>query len=426
LLPPNTYDLLIGDGKDAKSRTIEIGPARTITALLEADPNVGALLIQANEDGATVILLANGKELARKVVQNHQVRFANLHARAYNVQVQKDGYEGEGEKPVDVVKGAETPLSFELHRKVTAGTIHVQTSPGADVFLDNEQVGSAEADGMFVISGSRPGSHKVEARLKLYATRATSVSIGDGETKAIELVLSRNPGTVSIQREPASSVVTYRRTNDTVEKTAAENQLTLPEGTYLFTATAPGHLSNSLTVVVRAEETAPADLRLSAVAQPVPSDPMGSSWEKGLWTQSQDWYVHKGDSFIGVTRPGPATIEFVAALSDSGILGTGHKLVWATSYLNNRNYVRYELSDKNLTITTFKDGRGVKSTPKSVKPVAKYAIRLEWRPDSIMVNINGETIAEVKGEFQGGRFGFLQNKEVRMQNFRLEAGNSRM
>jgi hypothetical protein len=153
---------------------------------------------------------------------------------------------------------------------------------------------------------------------------------------------------------------------------------------------------------------------------------MGSSWEKGLWTQSQDWYVHKGDSFIGVTRPGPATIEFVAALSDSGILGTGHKLVWATSYLNNRNYVRYELSDKNLTITTFKDGRGVKSTPKSVKPVAKYAIRLEWRPDSIMVNINGETIAEVKGEFQGGRFGFLQNKEVRMQNFRLEAGNSRM
>jgi hypothetical protein len=100
-----------------------------------------------------------------------------------------------------------------------------------------------------------------------------------------------------------------------------------------------------------------------------------------------------------------------------------HKLVWATNYVDTRNYLRYELNDKNLTIRTFKNGKGGKSTSKAVKQAGNYGIRLEWLPDSITVKINGDTIQEIKGEFQGGKFGFLQNKEVKMLNFRLEPGN---
>lgn len=55
----------------------------------------------------------------------------------------------------------------------------------------------------------------------------------------------------------------------------------------------------------------------------------------------------------------------------------------------------------------------------------RQAIRLVWSggPIRIRAKINGATIEEIKGEFQGGKFGFLGNKEVRMRNFRLEQGN---
>jgi serine/threonine-protein kinase len=427
-LAPNSYDLSIGDGKDAKIRTIEIGPARTLTVLLEADPNVGRLLVQTNEDGAAVVLLANGKEISRKVTQNHQAGFANLRVRGYTVQVSKDGFDTDGEKSVDLTKGAETTVSIDLRRRSKPGTILIKTTAAAEVFLDDRRVGQAQPDGSLEIPGITLGTHKVEARLKQFRTRMDSVNIGDGETKTVDLVLARAPGTVRIQRDPIHSVVTYRRTDESAEKTAGQNQLSLPEGAYVFTAKAPDYLPLTSNVVVRADEVVPVDLRLMPIRKQdgaPPVNPMETLWPKGAWEQPQtrDWFEHRGEAFLGVTRSGPGTITFDAPLSESGVFGTGRKLVWATNYVDARNYTRYELNGKNLTITTIKEGRSTKSSPKAVKPAASYSVRLEWQADSITVKINGATIEEINGEFQAGKFGFLQNKEVRMLNFRLEPGN---
>jgi hypothetical protein len=429
-LAPNSYDLLIGEGKDAKSRTIEIGTARTITVLLEADPNVGRLMVQTNEDGATVVLLAGGKELSRKVTKNHQAGFANLRVRGYTVHVSKDGFDTEGEKSVDLTKGAEATVTFDLRRRSKPGSIQISTTAGAEVFLDDRKVGQAEANGSVEIPGISLGTHKVEARLKQFRTRVVSVNIGDGETKTVDLVLARVPGTVRIQRDPTNSVVTYRRTDESAERTLGQNQLSLPEGAYLFTAKAPDYLPLSMNVIVRADEVVPVDLRLTPIRrQDTTATTVNSMefWPKGTWEQPQarDWYVHRGEAFLGITRSGPATIEFDAPLSESGVLGTGHRLVWATNYVDARNYIKYELNAKNLTVATIKDGKPVKDgkVPKPVKTAASYKIQLKWRADSITVKINEETIEEIRGDIQGGKFGFLQNKEVRMLNFRLEAGN---
>jgi hypothetical protein len=251
--------------------------------------------------------------------------------------------------------------------------------------------------------------------------------LGDGETKTVDLVLARNLGTVRIRRDPADSVVTYRRTDETAEKTAG-NQLTLPEGTYLFTAKVPDYVSQTVNVVVRADEVAPVDLSLTSIPKQRAAaavNPMEAFWPKGVWEQPQarNWFEHRGEAFLGITRSGPGTVEFDAPLSESGVLGTGRRLVWATNYVDARNYTRYELNGRNLTITTLKDGKAAKSPPKAVKPAGTYPIRLEWRADSITVKINDETVDEIKGQFQGGKFGFLQNKEVRMQNFRWDSGN---
>ena len=85
--------------------------------------------------------------------------------------------------------------------------------------------------------------------------------------------------------------------------------------------------------------------------------------------------------------------------------------------------MRYELTEKNLTISMVREGKGDKMPSKPVKPAANYVIHLECRPDVLRVRINGEDLEELKGEFRSCKFGFLGNKEVRIQNFRLEGEN---
>jgi serine/threonine-protein kinase len=422
----DAYDLTIGEGKDAKPRTIEVAAGRTILVLLEADPNIGRLLVQCNEDGATVVLLAGGRETARRLIQNHQATFTNVRVGPHSVRVSKEGYDSDNEKPVDIAKGTESRLSFDLRTRVIGGTFQVKTTPRAEVFMDGERVGIANSDGLAIVSHVLAGQHRVEAHLRLYATQAEPAArVSDGGTTELNLVLTRNPGTVRVQRDPSTSVVYYRRIDETAARLVTDNQLSLPEGTYVFSAAATGYAPVSANVVVRAEDSITPDLRLSAISrQPPPpaTDTMAQFWEKGSWTQPQphSWYVHLGEAFIGVNHNGPAIIEFSAMLEESGFL-KNHKLIWATNWVDNRNYLKYELTAKELTITSVKDGKNAKLPVKPVKLAETYSIRLEWRTDSITVKINGETIQGPKGEYQAGRFGFLGNKEVRMSNFRLEA-----
>jgi hypothetical protein len=227
---------------------------------------------------------------------------------------------------------------------------------------------------------------------------------------------------VRIERDPANATITYRRTEETAQRNVAENQLRLPEGTYVFSGRAVGYTPRSVNVTVRAEEMVTADLRLPAVVtkKETPVDPMEKYWVKGVWSPPEDgWYIHKGEGFLAAAHSGPASILFSALLPESGVFNR-HKLVWAVNYIDDRNYVRYELTDKEMTIRSLKDGHGAKTPVKMVKAGTTYTIRLDWRAGSISVSVNGEAMGELKGEFEGGKFGFLGNKEVRMSNFRLE------
>jgi serine/threonine-protein kinase len=325
-LQPANYELQVGDGKDAKTRTIEISPGRTITVLLEADPSVGRLLVRTTEDGATVVLLAGGREVARKTTVKGQASFTNVRTGPHSVQVMKDGYDTDREKAVDIVKGVEANLSFELHRRTVPGTLQVKTTPGAEVIVDGDRKG---------LAGAEP-------------------------------------------------------------------------------------------VAVRADDAVTAEYRLPPVGTKIekPVDPMEKYWAKGVWSPPDPnrWYVHRGEAFLGAAHMGPAIIEFAAILSESGVF-KGHKLIWAANYTDNRNYVKFELTEKDLTFTSIKDKdkRGtIKKPVKAVEAGAPYSIRLDWRANSITVSINGNIILEKAGDFQGGQFGFLGNKEVTMANFMLE------
>ncbi len=415
-LEPSIYELAMGDGK---KRNIDIGPNRTLSVLLEADPNEGYLLVQASEDGATVILTSNGKEYGRKTTQNREARFPHLRVRNYTVQVTKDGYDAEQPKSIDIAKGQQATLAFELKHQTRLAAILIKTVAGAQIVLDGRTIGPATSDGTLLLPNVVLGQHRIEARLKRYQPGSAQITVGDGETKSIELALKAAPGTVQIQRGPANATVTYHKSGDAAEQTANDNMLSLPEGTYDFSARAPDYQTRTVTVQVKAEESTVADLRLTPIIKNEPKvreDPMETLWPKGQWSlpEVNGWLLHKGDAFLGITRSGPLTISFDAPLS--GVVR--NRLFWATGYVNPQHYVQYELHDTSLTIKIM--GEKENRPAKPVKKGSFYRIRLDWRADSIKVNINDELIDELQGDFTEGKFGFLKNGEVRMQNFRVD------
>src|SRR5581483_9160144 len=53
-LGPAKYDLELGDGKELRKKSIEIGPDRTLTVIIDSDPNTGTLLVQTSESNVTI------------------------------------------------------------------------------------------------------------------------------------------------------------------------------------------------------------------------------------------------------------------------------------------------------------------------------------------------------------------------------------
>ena len=87
-----------------RKHTIEIGPERSLTAIIESDPNTGTLLVQTNEeDAAIVVLLPNGKDVKHGNSKKGPFRVGNLKAGKYLVRAAKEGYDVDvAEQPAEV------------------------------------------------------------------------------------------------------------------------------------------------------------------------------------------------------------------------------------------------------------------------------------------------------------------------------------
>ena len=85
---------MLAIGKDVRKHTIEISPERSLTAIIESDPNTGTLLIRSNEDDAAIVVLrADGKEVKRGTSRNGPFRVGSLKAGNYLVRAAKEGYD---------------------------------------------------------------------------------------------------------------------------------------------------------------------------------------------------------------------------------------------------------------------------------------------------------------------------------------------
>ena len=157
---PGVDELIVGEGKDQRNMKENFGPAPMLTAFLKSEQNIGTLIVSTGEDDVKVFV--NNKEY-RRHTQHGQVRIPAL--GSVSVRVTKDGFQNEPPQTADVKKGAEVRLEFKLKPAQMTSSLQIHgATPGAEVFLDQNSIGTVGADGNFARNNVSAGDHVIDLK----------------------------------------------------------------------------------------------------------------------------------------------------------------------------------------------------------------------------------------------------------------------
>jgi hypothetical protein len=431
-LLPGSHTVELGDGR---KNSIEIGPARTITVIIDSNPNTGTLTVVTNEEGVTVVVSADGKEVKRGQIKNGRFRLPNLKANTYLVQVSKDGYDADvKELPAEIKKREDTTLSFQLTPRIVTASVNIHVMPGAELFVDHNSVGTV-AEGTYTVSKLSIGKHTFGAHLNRFVDKELAVELVEGNNKDVNLSLERAEATVQIRRNPSDSTVTYKRAGEDEVHSFNGARQQLPEGDYTFTAQAAGYVDRIEKRHLDAGGGEIIDLTLpKREPDPNPVRLAIAAWLKNNWAQDSvgDWYHrHAGGYVIFPKVLGDGAVEFSITWKGGGrFAGIGKsKAQWVLRYRDEGNHILCELDDEGFEMTRIFDGKKTKLTPKklSINKMPRYTVRIEVKADRIVHKVRkGDAWVEV-GSVSGsspllGYFGFFipNNQELFLKNFGFE------
>ena len=220
-LTPANHELELGAGKDLRKHSIEIGPERTLTAIIGSDPNTGTLLVQTNEDDVALAVLVNGKEVKhgntkkgafRSQFEGRQVSGAGGERRLRRRfrRASGGGSKGgrqDGNFPISTAGAGcarEGPLDTDGRFGAIRGW-HFGRDPQGDTRVG----GQPEAMGAHFQGGKRkavPGERK-------------TIEVAAGQIVDLDLRLTALPVPVEIRKNPPDSRVTYTRVGDPTVRT---------------------------------------------------------------------------------------------------------------------------------------------------------------------------------------------------------------
>lgn len=136
--------------------------------------------------------------------------------------------------------------------------------PGADVYIDREDLGSRGRAPQTL--ATNPGTHKIKVKLAGMHDAEATVRVAKGAEKKVSLKLTPIVGTVEITGTPANAVV--RETEDGPELGRLPAKLTFPPSQRLFIVSAPGYTSTQVLVSVKADETVSVKANLTPLPPP--------------------------------------------------------------------------------------------------------------------------------------------------------------
>jgi hypothetical protein len=310
----------------------------------ESGHNLGTLLVVAGQDDAKVLL--NGK-LQRQLTQAGQLRLADLELKDYVVQVSKSGFQDPPQQKIRIRNGEQARLIFNLQPEPGMATLTIQGGvPETTVLVDQTLVGTIQPDGTLSVSTVNPGDHTVELRKERFQPRQFKKHfVGGGAISlaAADAALEAAPGELKITFAPADATVAIVK-GDLLKIVSSGVALNLAAGTYTLTARTAERFTRSSTLEVIAGQSKTLDLSLA---------PSGmSKWDDlGSWKHEGDSFIRKGGDFVlyGVV---PASGTFVF----SAMPAKGHLLQWVLNYSDSKNYVLFQLDDKNFYRTVIRNG----------------------------------------------------------------------
>jgi tetratricopeptide (TPR) repeat protein len=432
-LTPGSHELVIDSDAGTHDRMVfESQPSASLYVSMGTSQTLGTLSVEiTNED--QVHLLINGQRYKRDTTRGHLVVY--LFPRKYTVTVQKDGFAPAVEQSVEVKKGADTKVTFTLSAAKAILAVH-HAPPGTDVVVDNISRGTTHPDGEYTVGAIEPGHHTVILRHDGYRPMQTDQTFVAGKTLDLAAALEALPttGTLRFEISPAGldAHVRIKRDGDALEHEVASASATLPEGRYLVSVSAPQYAPASTTVQVTAGGTAVATvtLRHLETAKAPAKAPAGpvfglEDWLKVPgWTNQNGLLTHRGGDWV-MAPPDIAqgTIRFtVVSLK-------GRHVEWGVACRDEKNFVHYELDDKNLTRYEVRNGSKLTQVkvPHGLDRKKPMGISLVVTPQSVIVRVEhggwvdldkwDSVVAPVHG-----RFGFRipGSDEIGLQDFTIQ------
>lgn len=346
-LTPGPHDLAVSDGKTNLKKVIEISPAPVLTAFLQSDQNIGTLVVMAGEDGADVYV--DGAKYRRQTARGGQLRIPRT-PKEYRVRVAKAGFQDVPEQVVQIAKGEEKKVVFKFVALPTTAHLAIQGAvPGAQVFLDQNPVGTVQPDGSLQIQTVPPGEHVIELRRDKARSQPVRRSFTAGQTVRLadaEIALKNATGTLRFNIQPAGAQVSVARAGGP-SQTATGSTMELEEGSYTVTARAAGHVERSEQVRITGGQAATVTIALEREQRKPTAVVSGmDGWGSGAWSSEKEWFVRRGGGYVLYKSAGAGTYSFNIMFSAGGGLIRGKNLEWFVNYTDDRNYVLFRL-DKN-------------------------------------------------------------------------------
>ncbi len=358
-------EIAVGDGPTQKTMQETFGPAPALTVFLRPDKagpaamgDMGTLIVVTGEDDVRVFI--NNKE-QKKHTARGQLRVPTPPGKA-SVRVYKDGFTTPATQSVDIVKGADARVEFQLQKMDTGGT--------------------------------KP------------ATIAPPPPVGSSS------------GTVHVTRSPGASVITYKRDNEAQPHQLNGAQVDLAAGNYTFTSKAPGFTDRTERVQVASGGQVNIDLTLASTRAAAPTARVGgmADFEDPTgWTRDGEAWLHKGGNFVPYKLPAKGTFTFTVQLLKGGNIFKGGHIRWYVDYVDPKNYGLFEIDKKTFWAKEVTNGKNKdrEKTQHGVDNEKQFTIQIDVTPDHVVHRIkNGDnwltldSWTEPGRNFSDGKFGF--------------------
>jgi hypothetical protein len=426
-VPAGDHTLTVGEGQDQRKLAVSFGPMPTVTAYLKSDVNTGTLVVSTGENDVSVFL--NGREYRRKTSRG-ELRVQTLGPVA--VRVAKEGFLPEPEQRVEVKKGEETRVAFQMRPLPRVASLQVHNGvPGTQILFDDRALGSIGPDGTLSAANLPPGDHAIEVRRPGFITKRLLRTLRAGETlqiNGIEIALPAAVATIHVTAVPANASVSYRRNGEPESHAVSPGSLRLEPGSYTFSARAPNFIDRTERVTIAAGETRNVELALTPEPKPAPPPPppnVARAPDWSGWSREGGQFVRKGGNRVVVQQGiSSGTITFTAHLVKSGGLFRGGKLRW---FLDNpAGYSQFEVDKKKFSAKGDAGSRSREYDRDAADEDAKsFTVQIDVSADRIVHRMKvGEgwiTVDTQPNRGENGAFGFVipGNDEIAISSFRF-------